>query len=79
MRAPFVLAAMALLTSCQSPAEKAEGDYNFLVGNRASEAELCRAAGRVAQAYMDQRNQYDYQLWAVRRDLHCDQARLNRL
>lgn len=79
MRFAAILLSAALLSACQDATQKAEADYDFMKQNKASEKELCDAAGRIAQSYLDRRDQGQYQIWSITRDLHCNADQVNRL
>ncbi|WP_287003411.1 hypothetical protein [Sphingobium sp.] len=42
---------------------------------KGSKAELCAAAGKVADAYLSDRNQQEYERWKLYRDTNCMAAR----
>lgn len=76
-----LVAGMALcaLTACGSArGPGAEDAYNIVEGNHGSIADLCREATKVAQGYLDDRNQDLYQIWSIRRDSNCARARMER-
>lgn len=71
MRATALILAL-LLTACgESPFEAAERQYEFQKANRASEADLCAAAKKVAAAAMEQGDSMQFKLWTTTGEIHC--------
>lgn len=82
MRLICLLAAtLSVSTSCsrETDAAKAERAYQIVKSNSANAEEICAAARRVAQAWLDEGDAQKYRDAALRRDLDCNQALLNRL
>ena len=72
--------AAALLTGCsQSPAEKAQHEYDMIKHAGASNAELCGAARDVQDAYKAAMDEKHYQLWRITAGTDCLGAKLDRM
>lgn len=77
MKAIVVGAAALLLTGCSTAAAKAEEEYEFLSKNKASSAELCEAARRAREAWAERQNQDRYELWQIKSNIDCINAKMN--
>lgn len=74
---PIALAAAAL-AACQSQSKgaAAEERYRMVERNGAMADDLCREAGIVARAYLDDQNEQQYQTWHITEAARCSEARL---
>lgn len=69
------LALVAALAGCQRESEKANEAYEMMERTGASEAELCKQADAVTQAYLREQDQRNYEFWRSRRDITCQSAK----
>lgn len=78
MRRAIILAAV-LVAGC-SPAKGpgAEERYRIVERNGGSPQDLCREASAVARAYLDDRNEQQYQTWHLTELGQCARAQLER-
>lgn len=73
-----LMVATAVLGGCQgqSKGPAAEERYRIVERNGAMIDDLCREAGVVARAYLDDRNEEKYQTWHMTELAKCSEARL---
>lgn len=79
MRGVGLLALVLLIAGCQSKGAAAEERYRIVERNGATSDDLCREARAVARAYLDDRNEQQYQRWSMAERSKCIQADLDRL
>ena len=59
-----------MVAGCSNPAKDAERQYE-MVEKTGNKAEICKAAKKVEQAYLEAGNQQRYSDWRLRRDINC--------
>lgn len=70
------LALVAALAGCQRESEKAKSAYEMMERTGASEAELCKQADVVTEAYLREQDQKNYEFWRLSRDGTCQRVKL---
>lgn len=68
-----------LLAACSSDAERQIRQYEIMKRNGATAAERCAKAREVAEAYLAEENELQYQFWDVESGLACNQVALDNL
>ena len=67
------------LSACgQSTFDKTKADFELRERSRATDAELCQAAGKVKDAAAAEGRSDDYTLWRTKESLHCLRDQNNR-
>lgn len=77
MNPAAALGLTSLLIGCSSPAEKAEADLKFLQDHGGTAWEICHAAQRATQAWMDDHNAERFEDSRLRRNIYCQKAELD--
>lgn len=72
----FVFIVLVLGACSTDPATDAERQYQMAQRNGADQAELCRRARTVQEAYLQQGNEEKYRWWKLMADSACLNARL---
>lgn len=63
---------LLLLAGCESAAEKAEAEYDFIDKSiSTTAADRCRAAQVVQEAWLAERDKLRYEIWSSRAALDC--------
>ena len=75
-RAVTIFLVITALYGCADRAKEAEEQYRIVERTGGTTQERCDAAGKVADAYLEQKNEKDYQFWRLIRDTACLSAKL---
>lgn len=79
MRYVLALSALALAGCGETPVEQAERRLQRIQASGATSDEICSAKRDVANAYLDEGSQLEYDMAKVEADLACNQASIDRL
>jgi hypothetical protein len=75
----WILPAVAALFACSDQAAEAERKYKMAERAGEDSSELCRRAREVAEAFLEDHKEREYQLWEIKADLKCNAARIDAL
>lgn len=77
--AAAALAALALLTACDRPSDKAKREYQLMLKSGATLEEQCEKLREVAAAYLAEENEKEYEWADIQADSKCLEVSLQRL
>ncbi|RSV15683.1 hypothetical protein CA235_07475 [Sphingomonas sp. ABOLF] len=70
------IAAALMMVGCSNPGEKAEEQFRMVEQANPSPDDLCDASRKVADGYLEARDQERYASWKNKADINCMNARL---
>jgi hypothetical protein len=70
---------LTALAGCSNSAQDAEDQYNIVAATNGTMDQKCEAAQKVRDAWLEKKNQTEYQRWDAYAGIDCTKARLDRL
>jgi len=74
VRSAVLLASAILLAGCAKASEAEVRQYEMMKRSHASRHELCKKARKVAEAYLAEENEAEYEMWNIKANLDCNEV-----
>jgi hypothetical protein len=68
-----------VLSGCEKASDRAQREYDMMVRAHASAEARCAKKHEIAEAFLKEENEQEYQLTDVEADVECNRASLDRL